>query len=73
MPIARAELTDRLPGGRAVVRLEREGEIVLRFAEGHLSPQGRAELTELMQAGLDSGAWIQNWGGRTEPPQPSAN
>jgi hypothetical protein len=71
MPIARAELVDYpLPGGRAVIALEDDGEILFRFSTGHISEQGLRELTDLMQQEIDSGTWTQHWNDPGKPESP---
>lgn len=70
MQLARAELVDHLPAGRtrALVRLG-DDEVILLILKGSVDGQQTVEeMTELLQAMLDSEA-----GGHEAPPTPLAS
>ncbi len=60
------QFVDSLPGGRAVMPLERKGKFVWLAVRGHVSPQARDEMTADLTHILRSGLWQQNW----QPPRP---
>lgn len=59
----RMELVDSLPGGRAVIGVEQEGEFVWLASRQHVSEQGRDEFVELFNRIVHEGLWDQNWPG----------
>jgi hypothetical protein len=59
------EFVTALPGGRAVMPVEREGHFTWLVVEGHVSPQARREMVEDLNHIVRSGLWQQNW----QPPQ----
>jgi hypothetical protein len=69
MPIARSVAVDHLPGNRAVAAVHGDGETLLLIAKDRSAEEIAAELTELMQQGIDSGQWTQNWSGPATPLQ----
>lgn len=66
-PHIRVEIVEQLPGGVAVLPLESRGEVVYRFAAGHISEQARAELEAAAQHLINT-SWAQNWGGTIPSP-----
>lgn len=68
MPIARCVAFDHLPGNRAVAAIESDGEMVFAIAVDRPVREIAAELTGLMQEGIDTGAWGQTWDGPAGPP-----
>ena len=60
----RMELRDTLPGGRAVVGVEQEGEFVWLGSKEHISEQARDEFVELISRAVEEEWWVQNWPGR---------
>jgi len=60
----RMELCDSLPGGRAVVAVEQEGEFTWLADRHHVSPQARDEFVEQLTRIVKEGWWVQNWPGR---------
>lgn len=60
----RMELRDSLPGGRAVVGVEKEGEFVWLASKEHVSEQACGEFVEAVTMMLKEGSWAQNWPGR---------
>ncbi|WP_199572664.1 hypothetical protein [Streptomyces murinus] len=60
----RMELWDSLPGGKAVIGVEQEGEFVWIASREHVSEQARDELVEQLTRIVREGLWIQNWPGR---------
>lgn len=68
MPIARSVAVDHLPGNRAVAAVHREdGETIFLIARDRPAEEVAADLSELMQQGIDSGQWTQNWSGLVPP------
>lgn len=60
------EFVEALPGGRAVMAVERKGKgIVWLVVDGHVSPQARSEMVTDFNHIVRSGLWQQNW----QPPQ----
>lgn len=64
-PDVAMEYVDRLPGGRAVMPMEREGSFTWLVVRGHISPQARTEMLGDLRHIVRSGLWVQNW----QPPQ----
>lgn len=60
----RMELWDSLPGGRAVVGVERKGEFTWLASKEHVSEQARDEFVEQLTRIAREGWWVQNWPGR---------
>lgn len=59
----RMELVDSLPGGRAVVGVEREGEFTWLASKEHVSKQAVDEFVEQITWMVNEGSWVQNWPG----------
>lgn len=59
------EFVDALPGGRAVMPVERKGKFVWLAVKGHVSPQACREMVGDLNHIVRSGLWRQNW----QPPQ----
>ncbi|MFE2965571.1 hypothetical protein ACFXKC_18195 [Streptomyces sp. NPDC059340] len=60
----RMELRDSLPGGRAVIGVEQEGEFVWLASKKHVTEQARDEFLDQFQRIVREGWWVQNWSGR---------
>lgn len=60
----RMELVDSLPGGRAVIGVEQEGEFVWLASKEHVTEQARAEFVDQLTRIVREGLWVQNWPGR---------
>ena len=60
----RMELCDRLPGNRAVIGVEQEGEFIWVASREHVTEQARDELVEQLSRIVHEGWWVQNWPGR---------
>jgi hypothetical protein len=58
------ELVDELPGGRAVVGVEQEGEFRWIGSRKHVSEQARDEFVETLSMIVEQRLWVQNWAGR---------
>jgi hypothetical protein len=70
MSVARSVAVDHLPGNRAVAVVHGDGETILLIAKDRPAEEVAADLTDLMQQGIDSGQWTQNWSGApSTPPQ----
>ena len=61
MPIARSATVDHLPGNRAVAAVRGEEGTLFLIAKDRPAEEIAAELTDLMQEGIDSGQWTLNW------------
>lgn len=59
----RMELRDSLPGGRAVIGVEQEGEFIWLASRKHVSDQARDEFVEQLTRIVKDGLWTQNWPG----------
>lgn len=59
----RMELRDSLPGGRAVIGVEQEGEFIWLASRKHVSDQARDEFVEQLSKIVEQGWWTQNWPG----------
>ncbi|WP_435279267.1 hypothetical protein [Streptomyces sp. 1222.5] len=62
--VFRMELRDTLPGGKAIIGLEREGEFVWLGSRKHITEQARDEFEELCTRIVEEQLWVQNWPGR---------
>lgn len=60
----RMELVDGLPGGRAVMGVEQDGEFMWLADRNHVSAQARDEFFDQISRMVEEGWWIQNWPGR---------
>lgn len=60
----RMELRDSLPGGRAVVGVEQDGEFVWLASKKHVTEQACDEFLDQLQRIAREGSWVQNWSGR---------
>lgn len=61
----RMEMRDSLPGGRAVIGVEQEGEFVWLASRQHVTEQARDEFVNQLQRIVREGWWVQNWPGRS--------
>lgn len=61
----RMEMRDALPGGRAVIGVEQEGEFVWLASRKHVTEQARDEFVDQLQRIVREGWWVQNWPGRS--------
>ncbi|MFE1587026.1 hypothetical protein [Streptomyces sp. NPDC059402] len=59
----RMELVDSLPGGRAVMGVERKGEFMWLADRHHVTPQARDEFIEQLTTIVRERWWVQNWPG----------
>ncbi|MFM9616762.1 hypothetical protein ACKI14_02230 [Streptomyces turgidiscabies] len=59
----RMELRDSLPGGRAVIGVEQEGEFMWLASKKHLTQQAVDEFVEQLSLIVNEGWWVQNWPG----------
>lgn len=59
------EFVEALPGGRAVMPVERRGKFVWLVVHGHVSAQASTEMVADLNHIVRSGLWQQNW----QPPQ----
>lgn len=57
------ELCDSLPGDRAVIAVESEGEFLWLASKKYVHPKAAAELEEQLQRIVGRGLWVQNWHG----------
>lgn len=57
----RMELVDSLPGGRAVMGVERKGEFMWLADRRHVSRQARDEFVEQLTRIVKEQWWVQNW------------
>lgn len=57
------ELVDNLPGGRAVIGVEQDGEFMWLASKEHLSQQAVDEFLEQITQMVNDGRWVQNWPG----------
>jgi len=60
------ELVDSLPGGRAVMGVEQEGEFMWLADRHHVSAQARDEFVEQLTRIVKEEWWVQNWPGRRD-------
>lgn len=58
------ELVDSLPGGRAVIGVEQEGEFRWLASKEHVSEQAVNEFVEQLTKIVAEGWWVQQWAGR---------
>jgi len=57
---------DSLPGGRAVMPVERDGKFAWLAVHGAISPQAAGEMVADLNYIISTGLWRQNW----QPPKP---
>lgn len=69
MSVARAVVVEHLPGNRAAAAVQSAGEVVFALAQDRPLDEIAGQLTDLMQAEIDSGTWAQCWAGPGEPSQ----
>lgn len=60
----RMDLVDSLPGGRAVIGVEQDGEFVWLASKEHVTRQAVDEFVELMTKIAHEEWWVQAWPGR---------
>jgi hypothetical protein len=58
------ELRDTLPGDRAVIGVEQDGEFVWLASKEHISEQAVEEFVDQISRIVEQGWWVQNWAGR---------
>lgn len=61
--VFRMELRDSLPGDRAVIGLERDGEFMWVGSRRHMDDQARDEFVDQLTRIVEDGWWRQNWPG----------
>jgi hypothetical protein len=61
--VVRMELVDSLPGGRAVIGVEQDGEFTWLASKEHVSQQAVDEFVEQITRMVREGSWMQNWPG----------
>ncbi|QJT04413.1 hypothetical protein G9272_32365 [Streptomyces asoensis] len=61
--VFRMELVDSLPGDRAVVGVEQEGEFMWLASKKHVTQQAVEEFTDQLTRIVSEGWWVQNWPG----------
>lgn len=59
----RMELRDALPGDRAVMGVEQEGEFTWLASRKYIHPKAVAEFQDQLQRIVREGWWVQNWPG----------
>ncbi|MFG3048092.1 hypothetical protein ACGFZR_24570 [Streptomyces sp. NPDC048241] len=64
-PVAefRMELRDTLPGDRAVIGVEQEGEFLWLASRKYVHPKAVEEFREQLERIVREGWWVQNWPG----------
>lgn len=55
------QFVDSLPGGRAVMPVERDGKFAWLAVRGHISRQAAREMVADLTYIISSGLWLQNW------------
>lgn len=60
----RMELRDSLPGDRAVIAVESEGEFMWLASREHVSPKAVDEFVDTLRRVVEEGMWVQNWTGQ---------
>lgn len=60
----RMELRDSLPGDRAVIGVEQEGEFMWLASKRYVHPKAVDEFVDQLQRIVREGWWVQNWHGR---------
>lgn len=58
------ELRDSLPGGKAIIAVEQEGEFVWLASKQHVTEQAKDEFLDLLTCIAHERLWLQNWPGR---------
>ncbi|MFH9403323.1 hypothetical protein ACH4JS_26760 [Streptomyces sp. NPDC017638] len=59
----RLEVRDVLPGDRAVIGVEQDGEFVWLTSRKYVHPKAVDEFQELLGRIVREGWWVQNWPG----------
>jgi hypothetical protein len=59
----RVELRDTLPGDRAVIGVEQEGEFMWLASRKYVHPKAVEEFQEQLRHLVGNRLWIQNWPG----------
>ncbi|MGA4896698.1 hypothetical protein ACPCAJ_01865 [Streptomyces griseoincarnatus] len=59
----RMELRDTLPGDRAVIGVEQEGEFMWLASKKYVHPKAVAEFEDQLRRIVEQGWWVQNWPG----------
>ncbi|MGW2210163.1 hypothetical protein [Streptomyces sp. NPDC001781] len=57
------ELRDALPGDRAVIGVEQEGEFLWLVSRKYVHPKAADEFRDQLQRIVREGWWVQNWPG----------
>ena len=57
----RMELRDSLPGDRAFVGVEQDGEFVWLASRKYVEPKAVAEFIDIARTLVRSGGWPRNW------------
>ncbi|MGW5175836.1 hypothetical protein ACWERY_15925 [Streptomyces sp. NPDC004082] len=60
----RMELCDSLPGDRAVVGVEQDGEFMWLASRKYVHQKAVDEFVDQLQRIVREGWWVQNWSGR---------
>lgn len=59
----RFEFRKSLPGDRAVIAVEQDGEVTWLASERHVPPKAAADFLAEMRRMVQGGGWVQNWPG----------
>lgn len=59
----RMELRESLPGDRAVIGVEQEGEFVWLASRKYVHPRAVNDFVEQLTRIVNEGWWVQNWPG----------
>lgn len=59
----RMELRDSLPGDKAVIGIEQDGEVTWLASKKYIHPKAVDEFVEQITRMLEEGSWVQNWPG----------
>jgi hypothetical protein len=65
VPRVDMEYVDSLPGGRVILPLEADGDLMWLVVRGHVSPQARREFLRVARHMVQHGLWQPRW----QPPQ----